>query len=297
MAVGIDPLTGQPYEDAPDTNRDGPNVPALPAPPEDTRKRWNLTPNWQDPFNPPSPGDPYWDEWIAANPDYRGQGYNGPVTPKTTPPPTGGGPPGAAPPPAAGGPPAPSPFPTFTAPGFTPSVPLQAPANPYRFTPFDPHTFTAPTLEEARNQPGYLFGLKQGQDALQNSAAARGTLRGGGTLKDLFDYTNAAAEQNYGNVFNQNKNVFDTNEGQRFGAWASNNLGALNEFNTNYGVSKDVNTSLNAGNQQDYTNAFQNAGAEFNPKFNAATLTFQDAYNRWLGKLNALTHIYDSGAS
>lgn len=33
------------------------------------RKRYNTTANWQDPYNPPSPGDPYYAEWWAANKD------------------------------------------------------------------------------------------------------------------------------------------------------------------------------------------------------------------------------------
>lgn len=190
----------------------------------------------------------------------------------------------------------PSPFPTFTAPGFTPQVGLTAP-NPYTFTPFSYQDFRAPTLEEARNQPGYQFGLQQGQDALQNSAAARGTLRGGGTLKDLFGYTNAAAEQNYGNVFNQQKSIYDTNRDNAFGTWAANNAGNLGAFNTNFGVAKDVNASQNAANQQNYLNAYQNAAGEFNPLFQASTLTFNDAYQRWLAKLNSLTNIATAGAS
>lgn len=230
------------------------------------------------------------------NPDYAAAA--GPTPdPETKTTPTGGGGGGGGTPaagPAAG--PAANPFPTFTAPGFTPSTPLQAPANPYRFTPFEARTFTAPTLEEAKNNPGYQFGLKQGQDSFLNNRALLGTIRGGGTIKDLFNYTNAAAEQNYGNVFNQNKSIFDTNEGERFGAWSANQLGGLNEFNTNYGVTKDVNSSLNAGNQQDYTNSFNNASAEFNPKFQGATLSFADQYNRWLAKLNSLTTIASAGA-
>lgn len=47
-----------------------PATPAAGAAPGGTR--YNTTPNWQDPMNPPSPGDPYWAEWLAANPSYTG---------------------------------------------------------------------------------------------------------------------------------------------------------------------------------------------------------------------------------
>ncbi len=196
----------------------------------------------------------------------------------------------------AAGAPGASPFPTFSPPTATPQVGLTAPS-PYIFTPFSYKDFSAPTLADAQNQPGYAFGLKQGQDALQNSAAARGTLRGGGTLKDLFGYTNAAAEQNYGNVFNQDLTSYNTNRDNAFGSWAANNAGNLGAYQTNYGVAKDVNTSGNAANQQNYTNAFQNAASVFNPQFQASQLQFSDSYARWLAKLNSLTSIATSGAS
>jgi hypothetical protein len=50
-------------------------------------------------------------------------------------------------------------------------------------------TFQAPTSVTEQNDPGYQFRLQQGQDALQNSAAARGGLLSGGTAKALSDYT------------------------------------------------------------------------------------------------------------
>lgn len=187
-------------------------------------------------------------------------------------------------------------FPTFSPPSYTNATPLSAP-NPYTFTPFSYGNFSAPTLAEAQNAPGYQFGLQQGQDALQNSAAARGTLRGGGTLKDLFGYTNAAAEQNYGNVFNQDLTQYNTNRDNAFGTWAANTGQGQTAYNTNWGTTKDVNASVNAGNQQNYTNAFQNAASVFNPQFQASQLTFQDSYNRWLAKLNSLTNIATAGAS
>lgn len=63
--------------------------------------------------------------------------------------------------------------------------------------------FSAPSFADAQNDPGYQFALKAGQDALQRSAAAGGILRTGGTLKDLSNYSEAAAGQQYGNVFNR----------------------------------------------------------------------------------------------
>lgn len=99
---------------------------------------------------------------------------------------------------------------------------FQAPS--YRTPPaFSYADFKAPTLEEAQNQPGYQFGLQQGEQALQQSRAAQGLLRTGGTLKDILDYGRNAATQNYSNVLGQNLGIYNTNR-----------QGAVQAYNTNY---------------------------------------------------------------
>ncbi len=179
----------------------------------------------------------------------------------------------------AGSSPTPFDWPTFTGPSFTPQQGLQAPP------PFDPGAaFAAPSLADAQNQPGYQFGLQQGLGAIQNSAAANGTLRGGGALKSLFDYGNAAAEQNYSNVYAQDANTFNTNLGAK-----------LSAYNTNWGTTKDVNTSINAANQANYQDAFQNAAGAFNPQFAAANTSYGELAQQWLARLNSLTNIAVAG--
>jgi hypothetical protein len=96
--------------------------------------------------------------------------------------------------------------------------------------------FQAPSLSEAGNQPGYQFGLQQGEQALQQSAAAQGLLRTGGTLKDILSYGQNAANQNYSNVLNQDLGVYNTNTQSQFtapNAAAAANAANQNTFNTN----------------------------------------------------------------
>lgn len=62
--------------------------------------------------------------------------------------------------------------------------------------------FTAPTAAEAEATPGYQFQLQQGEDAIQNSAAAKGSLLSGRTLADLNNYAQGTASTNYQNTFN-----------------------------------------------------------------------------------------------
>ncbi len=51
--------------------------------------------------------------------------------------------------------------------------------------------------------PGYQFALNQGIDAIQKSAAARGTLLTGGTLKGIAQYASGLADQTYGNQYDR----------------------------------------------------------------------------------------------
>jgi hypothetical protein len=64
-------------------------------------------------------------------------------------------------------------------------------------------TFTAPTLAQAEQQPGYRFALQQGDKGILQGAAAGGGAISGGTLKALDSYNQNAAETDYSNVFNQ----------------------------------------------------------------------------------------------
>lgn len=63
--------------------------------------------------------------------------------------------------------------------------------------------FTAPTLEQAQQEPGYQFTLQQGTDAINKNAAANGTLMSGNTGKALMDYGQGLASTTYGNVYNR----------------------------------------------------------------------------------------------
>lgn len=76
--------------------------------------------------------------------------------------------------------------------------------------------------------PGYQFRLEQGLGAIQNSAAAKGILNSGGTLKDLQNYGQNLASQEYGNVFNRNMQQYEAKY-----------KGALDAYNSRYTSAKD----------------------------------------------------------
>jgi hypothetical protein len=99
------------------------------------------------------------------------------------------------------------------------------------FRPRDP--FTAPSYDEATNDPGYQFRLKQGQQMLENSAAAGGVLRTGGTAKGLIDYGQQAASQEYQNVYNRRASEYDRTYGNEAGAYGINRGNAAENFDRN----------------------------------------------------------------
>lgn len=83
--------------------------------------------------------------------------------------------------------------------------------------------FTAPTAEQASQTPGYQFQLKQGEDAIQNSAAGKGSLLTGRTMADLNNYAQGTASTNYQNTFNNDLtqynsayNTFQNNQNNQY---------------------------------------------------------------------------------
>ena len=68
--------------------------------------------------------------------------------------------------------------------------------------------------DPAQQDPGYQFRLQQGQQALENSAAASGMLRTGGTMKGLMDYNQAAASQEYDKSYGRALGEYQMGYGQ-----------------------------------------------------------------------------------
>lgn len=64
----------------------------------------------------------------------------------------------------------------------------------------------------SQDDPSYQFRLGEGQKALERSAAARGTLLGGGTLKAITNYGQQAASQEYQSAYNRAMDAFKVNQ-------------------------------------------------------------------------------------
>jgi hypothetical protein len=98
------------------------------------------------------------------------------------------------------------------------------------------------TMADFIKDPGYAFRMSEGAKAIERSAAARGGVLGGGTLKALSRYNQDFASQEYNNSYSR----WNQENNQQFGRLSS--IAGLG-------------SQANAANQQasqNYTNTFSN---------------------------------------
>lgn len=108
-----------------------------------------------------------------------------------------------------------------------------SPSSIYQYRPFT-EQFSAPTAEQVRNTPGYQAGFDQGQQALERSAAARGTLLTGGTAKALARFGQDYADQQYGDAYNRAFNEylsrFNIDQANQNNAFNMGRTGRMDDF-------------------------------------------------------------------
>ncbi len=96
------------------------------------------------------------------------------------------------------------------------------------------------TMADFQADPGFAFRMAEGQKAIERSAAARGGLGSGSTLKELTKYSQGVASDEFNNVYNR----FNADRDRRF-----NRLASL----------AGIGQTANAANQQagqSYANAY-----------------------------------------
>lgn len=118
------------------------------------------------------------------------------------------------------------------------------------------------TLANLVNDPGYQFRLQQGQQTLENSAAARGNLLSGATLKDLTGYAQGMASQEGQAAYSRDMNAFNNTQNQlanlmQSGMSASGQITGAGQAATN----NLANLAMQGGaNQANYYTNLANAG-------------------------------------
>jgi hypothetical protein len=171
--------------------------------------------------------------------------------------------------------------------------------------PFSYPEFVPPTGQEALESPGYQFRVDEGIRSLQARAAAAGLLRTGRTLKELMDYGQNTASEEYQKVYNRRLKEWQEGSGLAERAYAGNlaagqwgygeNLGAAERayaanvgagqfgYQTNLASSQDQWRENRAaqleGHGMNRVNAWNTAVAEFKPVYDSWAKQ-QDARDR-----------------
>lgn len=178
-------------------------------------------------------------------------------------------------------PPTPTAYPT--APTFTPPTYTPPPA-------FVPDQFSAPTFADAQNDPGYQFAADEGERSVAQSAASKGLLNTGGTLKDILAWGQNYAAQRYGDVYNRNYNTYQGNEGAKERAYATNYSsqfldpykfayqGALDTFNPKQSQWQTDMAATQRGNENDYANAYNLFNFDYNKFKDQRDSTFNKTF-------------------
>lgn len=135
--------------------------------------------------------------------------------------------------------------------------------------------FTAPTAGDVLKDPSFQFRMDQGRKALEASAAGKGILRSGGSMKDLLGYGQQFASQEYGNVYNRAMQEYDLNRRNAYDTWNSGYMGRKDA----YGFGADRANNLNTFN-------LSNAQFDYNAAQRQAEFERQELLNRWLAEGN-----------
>lgn len=110
--------------------------------------------------------------------------------------------------------------------------------------------FQAPTAEEARATPGYEFQLGQGENAIQNSAAAQGGLLSTGALKTLNQFGQGLADTTYSQTYNRAFNEYL----QGYNQFQNNQANEFNRLAAASGMGQTTATTLGQLGQQSASN-------------------------------------------
>lgn len=149
--------------------------------------------------------------------------------------------------------------PTYREPSFTSPGEFQSPG-----------AFQAPTGQSILQDPSYQFRVDQGRGAIENAAAARGTLNSGGTLTDILNYGQKAGSQEYSNAWDRAYGLWNTNFNNAKGLWEDKWNNALTSFRAN----KDVTDTSYQNAWQRYLDAkntwYENQNQPFNKLLDVA---------------------------
>jgi hypothetical protein len=149
--------------------------------------------------------------------------------------------------------------------------------------------FTAPTLSQAEQTPGYQFNLQQGTQAIAEQAAATGNLNSGNTGVALQKYGQGLATNTYQQAYQNSFNQYQTNlaaagQGVGMGLTSTGQLGQFGQSAAN----NLSNLYLTGGQQQ--ASQLNNQGA-------AAAAGIMGQANAYSNMYNGIANSFSQGAA
>lgn len=151
--------------------------------------------------------------------------------------------------------------------------------------------FQAPDALTEQNDPGYQARLRLGADTLERSAAARGNLLTGGEAKNLDQFAQDYASNEYGNVYNRAANTFSTN----YNIFKQNQNDIFNRYATLAGFGQTAAGQLNnsgVATAGQIGNTLLTSGAQIGSDIQGAAAARGSGY---VGSANAIGGAIGSG--
>lgn len=103
--------------------------------------------------------------------------------------------------------------------------------------------------------PSYLFRLKEGQKAIERSAAARGGALGGGTLADLMRYGQDYASTEFGSAYSRAAGEYDRDFANEFNVAETNRVNRINPLLSLAGLGQTAANTVGAAGSNYAANA------------------------------------------
>lgn len=152
-------------------------------------------------------------------------------------------------------------------------------------------TFQAPNQLTEQNDPGYQARLNLGETALNNSAAAKGGLLTGGTARDVNQFAQDYASNEYGNVYNRALNTYGTN----YNTFEANQTNQYNRLASLAGIGQQTASQLGVAGQNsanNISNTLLTSGAQTGQQLNDAAAATASGYvggaNAYSGALSGI---------
>lgn len=137
------------------------------------------------------------------------------------------------------------------------------------------YTATPTTLEELQATPGYQFQLQQGLQSVNNSAAAKGSLMSGRTMKELNNYAQGVASTGFTDAWNRWRQAYENAFARKQARFQQGQQGYADEYARNAQRYEQGRQAL----QNAYNRYGQNQQNQYSRLQNAANMGYQTAAN------------------